>query len=669
MRKKAAPIVSEVAAAPDKGKTVQRPVETKDDEQHKDAVITQSESQRKAILDVQSSTTVEKTQSIISYQQGDGCYKLSDVVSKKLEISEETLTETIRTCTTNETIRKLEPDVLSTVVTISYLQTFANQHESHWKVQNEKAREYLIKKVGKEKAEEILTISKNIVVERATNKVIRKQQRSAFATIQSSTTLEKTQSILSSYKSDHFEWNKTISKKLDISSDNFASTCESYAKTEELKRTIKDNPSVWQTAIQLHYLELSAPHHEKHWRVQYDTAKKYIKSQIKDEKLEKELWEASYKLCTEKATQKVIVKKRRVALLRLQSKTTVETAKVICSKQKPEGSIEISEEITKNCGISSDSVLKTVETYSTTESLKSVNVDVWKTAISLAYLENYCTAHESTWKHHHEKARKFIKENVKDEKLEAEILKASKELVIQKSTTNVIRKQVKKEKRETLSYLNKKTSPSTVISIVSKQKPDGSFELSTDLKKQFNVSSSESLVTSIESFGVSEKLKKVINSKDTKLVESALTICYLQNAASSQEKNWREKYDKAIEYIRKEVKDAKLEEELLNVCKKYIIHKSVTVVVRKKQLKEKRIALTAAQSKTTVETTKKIVSAQKPDGSFELNEQISKQLDVSSPETLLNTCHTVTTSERVKTIKDSSVWTTALTRKKILIIF
>ncbi|CAB4413736.1 unnamed protein product [Rhizophagus irregularis] len=665
----AIPIPDESAAAPDKGKSVDKGqhAETKSREivveaKKQDAVITQSESQRKAILDVQSSTTVEKTQSIISHQQGDGCYKLSDVVSKKLETSEETLTESIRTSTTNETIRKLKPEVLSTVLTISYLQTFANQHESHWKVQNEKARKYLIKEVGENKVEEILAASKKIVVERATNKVIRKQQRSAFATIQSSTTLEKTKSILSSFKTDHFEWNPTISKKLDISSDKLVSTCESYAKTEELKQTIKQNPTVWQTAIQLHYLELTAPHHEKHWRGQYDTARKYIKSQIKNEKLEKELWEASYKLCAEKATQKVIVKKRRVALLHLQSKTTVETTKIICSKQKPEGSIEISEEITRNSGISSDSILKTVETHATTESLKKVtNVDVWKTAISLSYLETYGTAHESTWKVHYDKARKFIKEKVKDEKLEAEILKASKELVIQKSTTNVIRKQAKKEKRITLSYLDKKTSPSTVISIVSKQKQDGSLELSTDLKKQLDVSSSESLVTSIESIGVSEKLKKVINSKDTKLVESALTISYLQNAASSQERNWRDKYDKAISYIRKEVNDEKLEKELLNVCRKYIVQKSVTEVVRKKQLKEKRIALTAAQSKTTVETTKKIVSAQKSDGSFELNEQISKQLDISSPETLLNTCHTVTTNERVKTIKDSSVWSTAIT--------
>jgi len=371
-----------------------------------------SESQREAILNVQTSTTVEKTQSIISKQQGDGCFKLSEEVSKKLEISEETLTETIHTYTTNETIRKLttKSDVVSTALTICYLQTFANQHESHWKEQHEKARKYLIKQVGEENVEEILAISKKIVVERVTHRIIRKQQRSAIATIQTSTTIEKIKSILSSFKSDHFEWNKTISKKLDIVSDNFASTCESYAKTDELKQTIKNNPSVWYTAIQLHYLELSAPHHEQHYRTQYDTARKWLKSQIKDEKLEKEIWEASYKLCTERATQRVIVKKRRIALLHLQSKTTVETAKAIISKQKSEGSIEISEEITKNCGISSDSVLTTVQNYSTSESLKKVtDVNVWKTAISLVYLENYCTAHESTWKTHHEKARKFIK--------------------------------------------------------------------------------------------------------------------------------------------------------------------------------------------------------------------------------------------------------------------
>ncbi|CAG8486360.1 2534_t:CDS:10, partial [Funneliformis caledonium] len=1041
------------------------------------------EQKRVALVSVQSSTTVEKTKSIISYQHTEGYFKLSEVVSKKLEISEESSIKLIQSYTTDESIKQLttKAEIVSTALTISYLQTCANQHETHWKVQYEQARKYLKEQIKDvEKEEQILAISKKLVVERATQKVIRKQQRSTLASIQTSTTIEKTKSILSSFKSNHFEWNQTISKKLDVSNNNFVSTCESYATSNKLKDTITTKTSVWQTAIQLHYLKLSASQHDIQWKAQYETARKWISIQIKDAKLEEELMEASYKLYVEKATQKVVVKKKRAALLHIQSKTTVDTAKAICSKQTQEGAFELSEEvckridvsssesllttiksydvsekvkkitnakiiecatvlaylkttastheshykskyehakkwltsqcndeelekevlsvcstlvmektsetavrkqkqkekriaishiqsktdvtttkkiikvqkqdgsfslsneisqrldlvststqnivssfksyavservktasvvndtvistaltcsylstvasahketwkveyerarkylreqikdveleeeilrscsklivdrsrskviykqkkkekrtallhvqskttaehaqsivstqkdtgslelsevITKNCGISNESVLTSVKTYSTTESLKKVtNVDIWKTAISLNYLENYCTAHESTWKVQYKKAREYLSIQIKDKKVEEELLEAAKKVVIHKTTTNVVRKQVKKEKRlaltkvqskttvstakesvstqkqdgsielsetlsknvdvskesltsvvhsyavsekvkkvkddtiistalaisylkttasahekhwkveyekarkylsekvkdakleeeilksceklvvhktthkaiikdklkkkqEALTYLNNKTSAATVISIVSTQKSDGSIELSKDLSKHLEVSSSETLVTSIKSFAVSEKLKKLTQVQNKKLIESAVTISYLQSTASSQEQHWKVQYEKARKYLRNEIKDTELEEELLKACKKFVVRKSTSVVVQKQKVKQKRIALTIAQSKTTEETVKKIVTTQKSDGSFELSDEVSKQLDVSSTSTLVNTCRAFATNERVKNkVKDDSVWTTAVT--------
>ncbi|CAI2197485.1 11417_t:CDS:2, partial [Funneliformis geosporum] len=397
------------------------------------------EQEREALVSVQTSTTVEKTKTIISYQHTEGYFKLSEVVSKKLEISDESSVKLIQSYTTNESIKKLttKTEIVSTALTISYLQTCANQHESHWKVQYEKARKYLKEQINdSEKEEQILAISKRLVVERATQKVIRKQQRSAWSSIQTSTTIEKTKSFLSTFKTNHFEWNQTISKKLNISNKDFVSTCESYVKSNKLKETIKTNTNVWETAIQLHYLKLSASQHEDQWKVKYEASKKWISSQINDAKLEKELWDASYKLCVEKATQKVVVKKKRAALLRIQSKTTVETAKAIISKQTKEGALELSEEVSKRIDVSSsESLLTTIKSYDVSEKFKKMtNVKIIECATVLAYLKTTASTHEVHYKAEYERAKKWLTSQCNDEELEKEVLAVCSKLVVEKTS-------------------------------------------------------------------------------------------------------------------------------------------------------------------------------------------------------------------------------------------
>ncbi|CAI2194291.1 8420_t:CDS:2, partial [Funneliformis geosporum] len=346
-----------------------------------------------------------------------------------------------------------------------------------------------------------------------------------------------------------------------------------------------------------------------------------------------------------------------------QSKTTVSTVKECVSTQKQNGSIELSETISKHVDVSKESLINVVHSYAVSEQVKKVKDEtVISTALAISYLKSTASAHENHWLIQYRMARKYLSEKVNDVKLEEEILKSCDKLVVNKTTHKSILKEKAKKKQEALTYLNNKTSAATVTSIVSTQKSDGSLELSKDLSKQLEVSSSETLVTSIKSFVVSSKLKKLTNVQNKKLIESAVIISYLQNAASSQEQHWRVQYENAINYLHKEINDTVLEEELLKACKKYVVQKSTTVVVKKQKVKQKRIALTIAQSKTTEETVKKVVTTQKSDGSFGLSDEVSRQLDVSSTNTLVNTCRVFATSERVKNqVKDDSVWTTAIT--------
>ncbi|CAI2200322.1 11598_t:CDS:1, partial [Funneliformis geosporum] len=244
---------------------------------------------------------------------------------------------------------------------------------------------------------------------------------------------------------------------------------------ERVKTASVVNSTVISTALTCSYLSTVASTHKETWKVEYERARKYLSEQIKDVKLEEEILKSCSKLIVEKSRTKVAYKQKkkekRTALLHVQSKTTVEHAQSIISTQKGTGSLELSEVITKNCGISNESVLTTVQTYSTTESLKKVtNVDIWKTAISLNYLESYCTAHESTWKLQYKKARDYLSNQINDKKVEEELLEAAKKVVIHKTTTNVVRKQVKKEKRLALTKVQSKTTVSTVKECVSTQK-------------------------------------------------------------------------------------------------------------------------------------------------------------------------------------------------------
>jgi hypothetical protein len=427
---------------------------------------------------------------------------------------------------------------------------------------------------------------------------------------------------------------------------------------------------IWKTAISLSYLENYCGAHETTWKTNSEKARKFLKEKLKDEKLVNEILKVTKKIVIQRSTtivvRKQIKKEKRLALTQIQSKTTVNTVRDCLSTQKNDGSIELNETISRDVDVSKESLTTSLHSYAVSDKVKKVTDNtVISTALAISYLINTASAHEKHWKTQYENARNYLHKKVNDKQLEEEILKSCNKMVVQKTTSKVIRKDKAKKKQETLAYLNNKTSGSTVSSIVSTQGKDGSFGLSRDLSKNLGVSSSESLVTSIKSFAVSDKLKEL---KNVKLFETAITICYLQNATASQGQNLSDQYKKAREYLQKEINNKELEEELLKTCKKYVIQKTVTVIVRKQRLKEKRIALTIAQSKTTVETTKKVVSAQKQDGSFELNEEVSRELDVSSPDTLSNTCKVFSTNERLKTIEDNSIWTTAITRKKIQIL-
>src|SRR6185369_7118568 len=115
----------------------------------------------------------------------------------------------------------------------------------------------------------------------------------------------------------------------------------------------------------------------------------------------------------------------------------------IISKQNQEGSFHLSDTLSEILEIpidtKSQSFTTTIQKYATREKLKkiSTNYTLWTTAITLSYLKLHASSHETIWKIHYEKARKYLSEQIKDVELEEELLKASCKLVEEKTTKKV----------------------------------------------------------------------------------------------------------------------------------------------------------------------------------------------------------------------------------------
>ncbi|POG70553.1 hypothetical protein GLOIN_2v1876588, partial [Rhizophagus irregularis DAOM 181602=DAOM 197198] len=196
----------------------------------------------------------------------------------------------------------------------------------------------------------------------------------------------------------------------------------------------------------------------------------------KDEKLVKEVLESCEKLVVEKASNK---KKESswpslstsltgwgsswVNILPIQlnkqptdavsstliNLTTPETTKKIVENQKPDGSIKLDKTVSDQINISSDKIQSSIQTYGVSDKLKSVPKNVWETALSLRYL-TITSQSQDQHKDQSEKAKKYLIEELKDEKLVEEILTTSEKIIVDQS--------VKKGKEYAVSTIKSSTT-------------------------------------------------------------------------------------------------------------------------------------------------------------------------------------------------------------------
>ncbi|CAI2176705.1 3434_t:CDS:2, partial [Funneliformis geosporum] len=453
----------------------------------------------------------------------------------------------------------------------------------------------------------------------------------------------------------------------------------------------------------------------------YEKAKKYLSSQIKNEKVEKELLEKTDQIVVEHATKKVVKEKaNKVVIEKVQGSVTVEEVDKVTKTQNQDGSFEISKQITDNIGVKTTENIHSLVRIKD-ERVKKLDAKTWNTFITLAYCNKVLGKHESKWIVQNEKARKWIHEQVKDEKLEKEILESCEKVVVEKvsetkkeqpslfgwvgqifddkdtkvqvkpdtkgkgkevlpeekkpetgflssikSSVIELGKNVEDalsldkdddddhhEKADALESVKSTTTKDVVKTVVSKQKVDGSIEVSETICNQLGAPSEENVVKTVQQYVTTENLKDAKPS----WITTSVNIAYLKNLADKHEGEWKEKYDKARQYLSKEINNPQVEEELINASDKYVVDQSTKKVIKDK----KKAAVLSIRSKTSEETVNTALSTQKDDGSFEIHETITKELDNVSPNDLIKKAQSYVKSDKIKPEKSESIFKTAIT--------
>ncbi|CAG8677318.1 2930_t:CDS:2, partial [Cetraspora pellucida] len=187
--------------------------------------------------------------------------------------------------------------------------------------------------------------------------------------------------------------------------------------------------------------------------------------------------------------------------------------------------------------------------------------------------------------------------------------------------------------------------------IVSGQKDDGCIELNETVCNELDVPKEEIIGT------IQKKItnKKLLSPELLSSLATAINISYLKKAASQHEGELKDKYNKALEYLKKQIGDENAEKELLECTDDFVVENCIKKVIKDK----KRNAVDKVQKSTTPEKCNDVVSNQNNDGSFEVSESICKEIDVPITN-VVTEVKKYTQNPKLRSPESESWWKTAL---------
>ncbi|CAG8826032.1 6478_t:CDS:1, partial [Cetraspora pellucida] len=339
--------------------------------------------------------------------------------------------------------------------------------------------------------------------------------------------------------------------------------------------------------------------------------------------------------------------------------------KEIVSKQKDDGSIKLDDSVCKELDTPKEDIIKTIKKNLTNKKLQSPELlSSLETAVNLSYLKNAADKYKGDWVDKYNKARDYLSEKIGDADAEQELLDCADKYVADKVADKAIEEHKKDmialnkeekpkaksfigtlydgavklgenvekalgfdreklknyEKAEALTIVRDSASPEKCNEIVADQKDDGCIELSDTVCDELDAPKEEIIKT----------IKKNITNKKLQSPEylsslaTAVNLSYLKKTAPKLEGEWKDKYNKAREYLSKQIGDANTEKELEECADNYVVENCIKKVIKNKR----RNSVREAQESVTPEKCDDIVSNQKDDGSFEVSETICEEIDV-----------------------------------------
>ncbi|CAG8815286.1 14767_t:CDS:1, partial [Cetraspora pellucida] len=613
---------------------------------------------RNAVDTVQKSTTPEKCDDVVSKQNNDGSFEVSETICKEIDVPVTNVVTEVKKYTQNPKLRspKSEP-WWKTAFATSYLNIAAPHHKKQWEDKHDKARKYLSDQIGDADAEkELLDCTDKYIIDNIAKKVEKDHKKeAAIAVVQESASPEKHKEIVSKQKNDgSIEIDDSICKELQAPKEDIITTIKKKVTNKKLQSP--DLLSSLATAINISYLKNAASKYKGDWEDKYNKARDYLSKQIGDAEAEKELLDCADEYVVDKTTDKVIAEKKRdvidlkkdeipkeqskaksfignlydeavkledqiekalgfnkdeelddhekaEALIVVEESASPEKCNEVVADQKDDGCIELSDTVCDELDAPKEEIIKTIQPTLTNNKLQLPNLlSILSTAINLSYLKNTAPKLKGVWEDKYNKARKYLSDHIGDEDAEKELLKCADDYVID----NCAKKMIKNKKRNAVIMVQEVATPEKCDVIVSNQKNDGSFEVSETICEEIDVPVTD-VVTEVKEYTQNPKLK---SPESEPWWKTALTTSYFNIAAPHNKNQWEDKSKKARKYLSDQIGEPTTEEELLDCTDKYLVD-NITKKFEKDHKRE--VAIAAIQESASPDKHKEIVSKQKDD--------------------------------------------------------
>ncbi|RHZ51819.1 hypothetical protein Glove_469g43 [Diversispora epigaea] len=582
---------------------------------------------------------------IFSWRLSNGAFTFSKNLARFLNLkNEQELLEKFKQyVATDQYLLKFYINVWSTTIVITYLRIICWKHYSEWKTQISKSEEWLNSQIDDVDIEDrlyetckkfIIELFKITSFEDNQLKVLAQDKKEIVT--RKNITVRFIRCIIKYQVEDgSIALNEKVANFYAFQSeDEFIKHLKNYFKTELVTKL---HINIWVAACTIWYLRLVAIDYSNEWSRNYEKLSEWLVKQYKEDtqlvneilecakkfvveryQVDKEAEEADRRFVSAYATKEIArqnekdnqVRSDKNALYKqkvIRSDTiytrntiTIEIVSKLLSYRTQDGCFSLSNDVANLLGFKSkESLDMALEAHFISDATSILHKDILTTEITLFFLRFVAVDYHEHWLTEFEKSRTWLKTQIKDLIVEFDLIDTARLFVLQNYDIDEEAKELdfKQLGKTNESILEELSSNSGVVS-----------SAKTKASKKTGI------------FGN---------------LTGGLTSIYKSTTDTSKD-------------LGKHIEEA------------LTFDGGFTFDADEQDHQEKAAALIVVQSKTTPEKIKSIITTQKDNGCFELNENVIKELDVPKTQDI-TTVQKYTTNEKLKKPESSTWWSTALT--------